>query len=154
MSMPPDISVFSDADRYRQLRAQIEFEDNLIVQRLNWFVASQSFLFTAYAITLNAPTEPAWPLFRDHQRIIFHLIPLVALLCSGLIYLAVVGGIVAQLHLHREFRTRVPPQIAAAFPRLQGAGSTRLLGLAAPLGIPMVFALVWAFLLLHGFHRL
>ena len=43
----------SPADFYRLIRSQIEHEDNLNSQRLSWFVASQSFLFTAYAIVLS-----------------------------------------------------------------------------------------------------
>jgi hypothetical protein len=42
---------------YRIIRSQIEHEDNLINQRLSWFVAAQAFLFSAYAILLNAPSQ-------------------------------------------------------------------------------------------------
>ena len=153
MSVLPPSLVSSDADLYRLLRGQIEFEDSLIVQRLNWFVASQSFLFTAYAINLNAPVQPALGVFREHGTLIFHLIPVVALACCALIYLAVVAGVIAQVHIHREFKLRMASDAAANFPRLQGASITRLMGMAAPLGIPIVFAIVWAYLLFSGLHR-
>ena len=42
---------------YKIIRSQIEHEDNLINQRLSWFVAAQAFLFSAYAILLNAPSQ-------------------------------------------------------------------------------------------------
>ena len=35
------------------VRSQIEYEDNLVANRLSWLIASQSFLFTGYAIVLN-----------------------------------------------------------------------------------------------------
>ena len=38
---------------YAIIRSQIEHEDNLVGQRLSWFVAAESFLFTAYAITVS-----------------------------------------------------------------------------------------------------
>ena len=38
---------------YQIIRSQIEHEDNLINQRLSWFVAAQAFLFSAYAILLK-----------------------------------------------------------------------------------------------------
>ena len=41
---------FNSEDFYKLIRGQIEHEDNLIGTRLNWFMASQSFLFSAYAI--------------------------------------------------------------------------------------------------------
>jgi hypothetical protein len=150
MSQLPLNLLASDADYYRLLRGQIEFEDNLIVQRLNWFMASQSFLFTAYAITLNSPTVGAWPLFHEHQRIIFHLIPVVALAACGLIYCAVIGGIIAQVRLHRELKEQIPAERRAGLPALQGAMLTRVLGMAAPLGMPVVFAVVWAYLFILG----
>ena len=42
---------------YQIIRSQIEHEDNLINQRLSWFVAAHAFLFSAYAILLNAPSQ-------------------------------------------------------------------------------------------------
>jgi hypothetical protein len=48
MNVPP-INLFSPADWYRTIRDQIQHEDNLIVQRLSWLMAAQSFLFTGYA---------------------------------------------------------------------------------------------------------
>src|SRR5271154_2902736 len=38
----------SPLDWYRLFRSRIEHEDNLIIQRLSWLVASQAFLFSAY----------------------------------------------------------------------------------------------------------
>jgi hypothetical protein len=37
----------SPLDRYRIFRSRIEHEDNLILQRLSWLMASQSCLLTA-----------------------------------------------------------------------------------------------------------
>ena len=42
-----------DVRFYQAIRARIEHEDGLTVNRLSWLVGSQSFLFTAYALTLN-----------------------------------------------------------------------------------------------------
>ena len=41
----------SRIEYYQIIRSQIEHEDNLINQRLSWFVAAQAFLFSAYAIS-------------------------------------------------------------------------------------------------------
>ena len=37
----------SRIEYYQIIRSQIEHEDNLINQRLSWFVAAQAFLFSA-----------------------------------------------------------------------------------------------------------
>ena len=44
MSEPP-VNPFGPADWYRTIRDQIQHEDNLIVQRLSWLMAAQSFFF-------------------------------------------------------------------------------------------------------------
>jgi hypothetical protein len=140
----------TDADIYRLIRPQIEFEDGLITQRLSWFVAAQSFLFSAYAITLNAPRDAATQGFRDQQHLVFHLIPVVAVASGVLIYLAIVGGVLAQMKLRGFLRARVPAERLAIFPPIQGMLKTRVLGIAAPLGLPLVFVAVWIFLFTRG----
>jgi hypothetical protein len=143
-------SPLSHPDYYRLLRAQMEFEGGLIVQRLNWLMASQSFLFTAYAIVLNAPQQPAWPALSAGQHIVFHLIPLVAVVACVLIYCGVLAGVLAQRNLRRLLQQRLPPEAAAQLPPIQGAARTHRLGLAAPLGLSPVFAAVWLYLFVHG----
>ncbi len=150
MTSPHTSPPLEDADYYRLLRPQIEFEDSLITQRLSWFVAAQSFLFTAYAITLNGPKESALPAFREQQQMLYHLIPVVAIASGVLIYLAIVGGVVAQWQLRRFLLERVPAERLAAFPPIQGVLQTRVLGMAAPLGLPLVFVMVWIFLFVRG----
>ena len=56
MSAPP-LNLFGPADWYRTIRDQIQHEDNLIVQRLSWLMAAQSFFFTGYAIIANATPQ-------------------------------------------------------------------------------------------------
>ena len=141
----------SETQRYQVVRAQIEFEDGLIAQRTNWFVVSQSFLFSAYAITLNAPVQPAWPNFRSQQHVLFHLIPVIALGCCLLIYAALFAGILAQVNLRRHIQTNFSASHLAQYPSIQGAALTRVLGLSAPLGLPLIFGSVWTYLFVSGF---
>src|SRR5204863_2997643 len=42
----------AEVEFYHLVRRRIEHEDSLTVNRLSWLVGSQSFLFTAYALTL------------------------------------------------------------------------------------------------------
>jgi hypothetical protein len=48
-------STLPAVERYRILRDQLQHEDGLTTQRLSWLMASQAFLFTAYAIAVNGP---------------------------------------------------------------------------------------------------
>src|SRR5262249_1886836 len=117
MSTPPAfIQSLPDIDEYRLVRGQIEFEDNLITQRLSWFVAAQSFLFTAYAITLNAGPQPASAIFRQQQLLAYRLIPVVAIASGVLIYVTILGGFLAQKKLRDYLACRIPAERLAAFP--------------------------------------
>src|SRR5271170_729423 len=114
-------AALSDADFYRLVRSQIEFEDGLITQRLSWFVAAQSFLFTAYAITLNAPVQSVSQGYRDQQDFVYHLIPVVAIASCCLLYAAIVAGVMAQRHLRCYLADKIPADRLVDFPRIQGA---------------------------------
>jgi hypothetical protein len=90
---------------YQIIRSQIEHEDNLINQRLSWFVAAQAFLFSAYAILLNAPSQVRLQSFATQQEILFFLIPLVAIGVSILIYVTVIAAMLAMANLRRLLKT-------------------------------------------------
>src|SRR6266446_4154331 len=90
-------SSLSPLGYYNVVRTRIEHEDNLIVQRLSWLVASQSFLFTAYAIVTNGlasqPPQPSCIHFSDQLQLLFQLIPIVGTLTCVLIYVSVLAAV-------------------------------------------------------------
>ena len=141
-------------ERYRLVRGQIEFEDGLTAQRLSWFVAAQSFLFTAYAITLNAPPayQSASPAIAHKHLLLVWLIPTVAGATCLLIYCTIIAGLRAQAHLRRLMPADSGDPGMRALPPIQGRLSTRIFGMVAPLGLPPVFMLVWMYLLVDGLH--
>lgn len=137
-------------DRYYSLiRGQIEHQDNLIGQRLSWFVGAQAFLFTAYAISVGnaGPNHPAW--LSDRLVLLVFLIPITAILTCILIYLTVVGGLIAIWDLRRLYHAYADREATTGFPPIQGTRSTQILGRAAPLFVPVVFFLVWLILLVQ-----
>lgn len=135
---------------YSIVRGQIEHEDNLIGQRLSWFVAAQSFLFTAYAITVSNSgpnhTEPV----IERMRLLLWLIPLTAILTCLLIYAAVIAGSIAIHALRRLYHNYADHSATTGLPPVMGYRSTQILGLAAPMLMPLVFLVVWLFLLIRG----
>src|SRR5436305_12422508 len=141
----------SGIEYYQIIRAQIEHEDNLINQRLSWFVAAQSFLFTAYAILLNAPPAPMRvEKFVTQQDILFPLIPVVAIGMSLLIYTTIFAAMRAMANLRRLLESHLNERERAVLPPVQGYRLTLLLGQAAPILIPFVFMLSWIVLLIKS----
>src|SRR5256885_16413110 len=70
---------------YQNLREEIRAEHSLIANRLTWYVTSQSFLVTAFAIS------------RGAGFIWFHwfstlLLPLIGLISSALIFPSILGA--------------------------------------------------------------
>jgi hypothetical protein len=141
-------AVLSLAEMYNLVREQIEHEDNLITQRLSWLVASQSFLFTAFAILLNAPPQGKLPAFDAKQAQIFQLIPLVGLLSDLLIYVSIVAGVIATSKLRAHWlAVRRGDADDRQLPAIQGPRLSQLMGLVAPLLLPLVFLVIWAYVL-------
>jgi len=134
-------------DRYRLVRSHIEHEDDLVTQRLNWLMASQSFLFTAYAITTNAPDSVR----TDHlHRLLLGMIPLIAACTAVLVFLTVMAGHIAMRHLHGWLRRHMAAQEIAGLPPVQGSANTRVLGMTAPILLPPIFLAVWVYLMVTG----
>jgi hypothetical protein len=140
MNVPP-LNLFSPSDWYHTIRDQIQHEDNLIVQRLSWLMAAQSFLFTGYAIIANASPQARNALLAKQQDLLFNIIPGVASISDILIYCSVIAGILALHRLRRAYATHVSP--VGGFPEIQGSQLTRLLGFASPICLPLVFLIAW-----------
>ncbi len=139
------------ADFYHTIRGQIEHEDNLASTRLNWFITSQSFLFTAYAITVgNASALPPADRMATAKATLLLLIPVVALSTSALIALPIAGGVLAMRNLRRFAQPTLDRARREGYPLppIQGARFTQSLGLTAPLILPVLFSIVWLLLLM------
>jgi hypothetical protein len=152
MPAPNNLSVdsLSPLDWYRAIRDQIQHEDNLIVQRLSWLMAAQSFFFTGYAIIANGTPTPRNQLLAKQQDLLFNIIPAVACLSDLLIYASVLAGVVALDRLRRTYFHHVAPGDFA--PAIQGSLLTRWLGIASPLLLPPVFLAAWLWLWVQA-HR-
>ena len=137
----------SPLERYQIFRNRIEHEDNLIMQRLSWLMASQSFLFTAYAIVTNGMTTvpgTGGNVFVNHLSTLARIIPIVALLNSLLILISILAALKAIRELRDGYRKQ--PEILGVIP-LQTSRTARTLGLSAPVLLPLLFLSVWLFLL-------
>jgi hypothetical protein len=137
----------SPQERYRLFRDRIEHEDNLIMQRLSWLMASQSFLFTAYAIVTNGlsgATPDIKNKYVSHLSTLESIVPIVAMLNSLLIFISILAALRAIAELRHRYQ-----QPAAAFNvlPLQTSRAARTGGLSAPVLLPLLFLSVWLYLL-------
>jgi hypothetical protein len=128
-----------DVAFYLHLRSRLEHEDGLIVNRLSWLMASEALFFSAYAIALNgAPT-------REHIRLL-HLIPLVAIVSSVLIFVGILSALRGIGWLQRLLEERVREVSHVGLPPLHTPGAVKG-GQVAPLLLPVVFIAVWLYIL-------
>jgi len=135
-------------EHYSIIRGQLEHEDNLMSGRLSWFVASQSFLFTAYAILVNGLHPATTDGTADSRRLLLVLISALATATCILIFLSILSGIAAMANLRRLYE-RTATASPGEFPPIQGSRFTQLLGLAAPILLPILFMSAWLLLLLR-----
>ncbi len=135
-----------DLRYYELVRARLEHEDGLIVNRLSWLMGSQAFLFTAYAIAASgmasATVAAAGPLAA-----LFRMVPVVGVISTGLIYAGVLAAVRAMAWLLATFHARVPDAAALGAPPIFTPPSIRRWGMATPLLLPPVFLLAWLFLM-------
>ena len=131
------------------IHRQLEHEDGLMVNRLSWLVASQSFLFTAYAIVLNGTSPAQNTALASRQNLLTILLPALGMATGGLIYLGVLAGVRVALSLRRRLRHCLAGTKGIE-ERLPGTAATHALGLAAPLLLPPLFLVAWATLLWWG----
>ncbi len=133
-----------DDERYALFRAQIEHEDDLLGVRVGWLIASEAFLFAAYAAALVVPSvQHVDARFTAAARQLFTLLPALGIVISLLVLSSIVGGVVAA-HVLDKKHGHVPEHL---LPRLTGPCSTHLLGLASPLVIPLAIVIAWGSLL-------
>lgn len=137
-------------ERYQLFRGRIEHEDNLVMQRLSWLMASQSFLFTAYAIVSNALSNSiannSGTVFVKRLSALEDIVPIVALLNSLLIFVSILAALKAIRELRWEYHN-LPGNLEVL--TLQTNRATRMLGFSAPVILPLLFLAVWLFLLLQ-----
>ena len=109
---------------------------------------SQSFLLTAYAITLNGLAGDIGRPEAAVQRKLLQLLPTTGIACVILVGIAVIGGMFALSELRQIAVAKFPSDRVDLIcsPRIQ------FLGISAPILIPLVFLLIWIAVLFASNH--
>jgi hypothetical protein len=118
----------SSAELYRIIRERIDYEENLLNQRVIWLIFSQSFLVSAYAIMLNSPPEPKSPMYGDLQSCLVWLLPSLALILSIIIYISVISALYHIAELRESFETYPKDDTIEHFPAMNDTSFIRRLG--------------------------
>lgn len=121
-------------DAYDRYCRQIDKEDNLIDQRLNWMLASQSLLFGALGVSHQAIAE-----------LMYLIIPIVGIGVSILVGKSVWGA-VASLKQYRGDLEKACPQECDKekhFPQLHRDPKNLCRGLVSPKALPWLFLGAW-----------
>ena len=139
-----------EVDFYQMIRGRLQHEDVLTVNRLSWLVASQSFLFTAYALTLNGLALAGGSPVSARQALLCRVIPLVGLTTTALIYAGLLAGAAAMRRLTAELRARIGDETRLGLPAILPPSWIMRGGQIAPRLLPLVFLIVWLFLLIIG----
>ena len=148
----PRSTDFTDAgiswpDVYRLYREQIDHEDDLINQRLSLLVASQSFLFSAYAIVLNGAPSVQGSMFAFQHRVIFWSIPFIGTTLCWFISRSVRAAMLSMCHIRDRWNAYCQIGLIPEYaPEMQGEDSTRKLGQMAPRLLPYIFIGIWVIL--------
>jgi hypothetical protein len=125
------------------IQGRLAHEDDLINQRISWLVSSQSFLLSAYAITLNGLTGDKNHPHGAVQEKLIELLPIVGIVCVVLVLVAMVGGLFAIKDLRRIAAERFPIDVLYLVCKRRW----QLLGVSAPVLIPFVFLFIWVAIL-------
>jgi hypothetical protein len=137
-------------DYYRILRGQIEHEDNLVGSRISWFVTSQSFLFSAYAIIATGFQVTTDKTILDAKHVLLVVIPSIGITTAVLILLAIFSGIQAMSAIRSRYaKVMAGSSCPMQLPPIQGNAFNRKIGMAAPVLLPPLFMTVWIFLLMR-----
>jgi hypothetical protein len=131
-------------DEYIFLREEMRHEDNLINARLSWLVNSQSFLFGAFAITLNGSAQSKFPMYAKLNVILVTWLPVAGILAAVASYLTILAAILHIKRVRRLGQGRCPAHLLP----LDGEISTGRMGLSGAVFIPIIFLAVWVAVIL------
>jgi hypothetical protein len=109
-------------------------------------------MFTAYAIVLsNTRAAGASALVDwDTRVLLLRAIPAIAIISAVMILLAILSGFLAMKDVRRLAALHVSEVVYQRLPPLRGRKLTRVLGIAAPICLPVVFGVVWMLILVNG----
>lgn len=131
---------------YQVFRGQIERELDSVNQRTIWNVISQSFFFSAYAVTLNAPKDPRSAFYASMQDVLIWLLPFAGFVAAFLMIPALAGSLVMIRRLRQQYETELADQ-GPWLPPVMKSMVLRGVDNLTPVVLPLAFLLMWGLIL-------
>ena len=129
----------NEHEKYLAAREKWVHEDNLLNYRLSWLLLSQTILFATYAVLLSAP-ETSQQFGRINK--LLNIVPWIGLVNIVFAYLSILAAIFAQFSLKKAIGQKF--EISLGVDTLHGF----VFGHLAVIVLPLVFLLVWVFLIM------
>lgn len=117
-----------NSSQYDRLREKWVHEDEVINHRLTWLLVSQTILFAGYGALLRMP-EKAMHAEKINDLIV--AVPRFGIVTSVLILVSILAATATMYHLKGKNAC------------VEAYGTVTIFGLAASLGLPVVFVLAW-----------
>lgn len=127
----------ADLNNYKLLREEIRFEHGQIAQRMNWFVVSQTFLMTPYAISRGGTRAAQLELFWGT------LLPVTGVVMATLIFVAILAAVDRVRDHRRTMKERHDNETHLK----RGSDLARSCAILVPQVMPIAFACLWLLLL-------
>lgn len=124
--------------RYKAIRGNVEHEDQLMGTRVGWLIASEAFLFAAYA-NVGRPHTVVGK--AENLRWVLPAL-------GGVIALLVLGAVLAAMWAIRDLDRQARELFPLGLPPVVGKPGTYRLGLYTTLGLPVALIVAWACTLL------
>jgi hypothetical protein len=129
---------------YTNVRGQIEQQYNTSNQRVFWLILSQSFLFNAYVMLVNAQAPPP---NVPQYNILKVIIPIASIVTILFAYLDVIGSIIYVNKLRKFYESKgSPDERTGDYPAINGDRVDRIFSRVSPFCLPIVFLVIWIYL--------
>jgi hypothetical protein len=128
------------SDFYKVVRAQVEYLNNGINQRVIWLIIAESFFFSGYAILITG--NPESDFMKEQKQLLFILFPYASLLTVVISSVDIISSIfyVKSLRLNYEKEKEEGDEL---LPPITGWGKYFLLERASSILLPVVFTVIW-----------
>lgn len=137
------------ADFYQLIRQQIDGENSLMNQRVNWLLVSQSFFVSAFASLVTSPPDSEPNFYNQLQSRLIWIIPGISLVVSLFIYIGILASLMYMGNLRKSYQTYPQDSSVEHYPPIQRTTVARLLAQIPPAFVPLLFIGIWIYLLME-----
>lgn len=127
----------SNKEKYDALSHQIEREDGLVCNRINWFLGSQGFFFAAAGVILASEK------IKISSRILsIKAIAILGCFIGIVVLVGIIGAEISICYLRNRW-VSTESNYCDSFPPPYGKGCAWVLGLVPRYGIPFAIIIAW-----------